>query len=59
MFRLLEVENGGETVVTYKPKPRRPVEDYLAIQGRFGQLQDDEIAAIQENINTICSKLGF
>jgi hypothetical protein len=35
------------------------VEDYLAVQGRFSQLQDDEIAAIQENINAICGKLGF
>jgi pyruvate ferredoxin oxidoreductase beta subunit len=59
MFRLLEVENGGESIVTYKPEPRKPVKDYLAVQGRFGQLGENEIDSIQENINTICGKLGF
>jgi pyruvate ferredoxin oxidoreductase beta subunit len=59
LYRLFEIEYGGKMALTYKPKPRKPVKDYLDIQGRFSQLKEDDIDYIQKNVDTVCSKLGF
>jgi pyruvate ferredoxin oxidoreductase beta subunit len=58
-YRLFEVENGGEAVLTYKPKMRKPVKEYLEVQGRFSQLGEADIENLQEHIDTICGQLGF
>lgn len=44
---LYEVENGVYTV-NRKPKELKPVKDYLAMQGRFRHLPQEELDAIQE-----------
>lgn len=39
---LYEIEN-GEFRITYRPVERRPVKEYLKMQGRFKHLTDEEI----------------
>ncbi len=38
VFPLFEIENGTKLTVTYKPKNKIPVRDYLVTQGRFKHL---------------------
>lgn len=38
VFPLFQIENGTKLTVTYKPKNKIPVRDYLAAQGRFKHL---------------------
>ena len=59
MWKLFEVENGGKIKLTYKPKPRRPVTDYLGLQGRFQHLGRDEIDFIQTDIDKQCHEFMF
>ena len=47
IFPLVEIENGEKTAVTYLPETRIPVSEYLAIQGRFSGMSEDDIADIQ------------
>ena len=49
LFPLYEVENG--TRYTLNHKGRRPVKDYLTLQGRFGHLTTENIDTIQEMVN--------
>lgn len=53
---LYEIEN-GEFRITYRPVERRPVKEYLKMQGRFKHLTDEEIQKIQDYIDEVCSKL--
>jgi len=52
---MFEVENGKEWRLTYKPKKKLPIEDYLRPQGRFKHMfeKDNEwmIEAIQEEVD--------
>jgi pyruvate ferredoxin oxidoreductase beta subunit len=57
MWRLFEVENGTRTRLTYRPKPRRPVKDYLNLQGRFRLLKAEEIDSIQKDVDKQFHKL--
>jgi pyruvate ferredoxin oxidoreductase beta subunit len=50
LWILYEVENGGKSI-TYRPGKRRPVEDYLNLQGRFGHLTNEEIQSLQKSID--------
>ena len=50
MWMLYEIEN-GKFKLTFKPTKRRPVADYLKLQGRFGHLTDANIAEIQKSVN--------
>ncbi|HOI83055.1 MAG TPA: thiamine pyrophosphate-dependent enzyme [Campylobacterales bacterium] len=38
VFPLFEIENGTKLTITYKPKNKIPVRDYMAAQGRFKHL---------------------
>jgi len=62
IFPLYEVENGKYTLSVEIPK-RRPVEDYLKIQGRFRHLTPDLIQKIQEHVdkkyNNLLAKVRF
>ena len=49
-FPLIEVD-GGDWRVTYRPKRRVPVEQFLACQGRFAHLSAGEIASIQRHVD--------
>jgi len=50
MFNLYEVE-GGKVRITFKPKEHVPVGDYTKLQGRFGQLKPEDIAAMQSYVD--------
>jgi pyruvate ferredoxin oxidoreductase beta subunit len=55
---LYEIEN-GKVRVTFKPPKRRPVIEYLRMQGRFRHLSDKEIAEIQRLVDEECKKFGI
>ena len=59
IWKLFEIENGGKIKLTYKPKSRRPVADYLKLQGRFRHLKGDEIGYIQTDVNEQCHEFMF
>ncbi len=50
MWMLYEVEH-GESRLTYRPAPRKPVVEYLSRQGRFGHLTEDDVRTIQANVD--------
>ncbi|MFQ6127776.1 MAG: 3-methyl-2-oxobutanoate dehydrogenase subunit beta [Thermoplasmata archaeon] len=50
VFPMYEVENGVYRI-TKKPAKRKPVSDYLKVQGRFRHLTDDLIEIIQKNVD--------
>jgi pyruvate ferredoxin oxidoreductase beta subunit len=58
MWNLYEIEK-GELKLTFKPPKRRPVAEYLKIQGRFRHLNDEEIAKIQQMVDAECKRLGI
>jgi len=55
---LYEIEN-GKLNVTFKPPKRRPVADYLKMQGRFKHLTDAEISKIQKMVDDQCKHFGI
>lgn len=55
---LYEVENGKPNV-TFKPPKRKPVAEYLKLQGRFRHLTDEEIAEIQRMVDEQCKRFGI
>lgn len=46
MWTIYEIDE-GERKITVTPKKRRPVKDYLALQGRFKHLSEEHIAKLQ------------
>jgi pyruvate ferredoxin oxidoreductase beta subunit len=59
MWPLYEVEN-GEWKLTTKVRDKKPIEEYLKPQGRFGHLfkkNPEVIEAIQENVDQEWEKL--
>jgi len=58
MWVLYEVEN-GELRLTTKPSKRKPVAEYLKLQGRFRHLTDEDVAEIQRMTDEKCKKLGM
>ena len=56
VFPLYEVENGVYTI-TRKPGELKPVKPYLALQGRFRHLPQEEIDGIQNEINKKWNRL--
>ena len=57
IFPLYEIEN-GRLKVTVKVAKRKPVEEYIKLQGRFAHLTEEEIAAIQKQVDAEWEKLG-
>ncbi len=55
VFPLYEVENGKYTI-NRKPK-KRPLKEYLELQGRFKHLTDDIIAELQAKVDENWNKL--
>jgi pyruvate ferredoxin oxidoreductase beta subunit len=49
----------GEKNLTYRPKKRLPVQEYLKRQGRFSHLAEEDISAIQSAVDRECEKHGF
>jgi pyruvate/2-oxoacid:ferredoxin oxidoreductase beta subunit len=50
IFTLYEIED-GKIKITVKPAKLKPVGEYLKVQGRFGHLTDEDIAAIQKDVD--------
>jgi pyruvate ferredoxin oxidoreductase beta subunit len=59
LWRLFEIERGENIKMTYKPKPRKPMAEYLNIQGRFSHFKQGDIDTIQAGVDKECRKLGF
>lgn len=60
MWLLYEVENGEfklSPVTKAALKKRKPVREYLRMQGRFRHLTDEEIEMIQRHIDERCKRL--
>ncbi|MEW6592504.1 MAG: pyruvate synthase subunit PorB [Candidatus Hadarchaeota archaeon] len=55
---LYEIEN-GQLSVTFKPPKRRPVAEYLKVQGRYRHLTEKDIAEIQRMVDEQCKKIGI
>ena len=53
MWRLMESENGGKLRLNYKPEERKPVKDYLSVQGRFNPLKESDIEKLQKEVDEI------
>jgi len=62
VFILWEAEGGLENLkITYKPKKRKPVEEYLKMQGRFRHIlkKPELVAEIQKMVDEKCEKYGL
>ena len=46
-FPLYEVENGEKYTINIKPREKKPINDYIRLQGRFRHLKDEEIQFMQ------------
>ena len=57
IFPLYEVENGVYKLTVEIPEKRRPVEDYLKLQGRFRHLTPDQMPVIQARVDLEFKKL--
>ncbi len=51
LFPLLEIEDGTAWRLTNKVRNPKPIREYLALQGRFKHLTEDDVRAMQENID--------
>lgn len=58
IFPMYEVEN-GRYIITRKPREPKPVRDYLLSQGRFKHLTDQDIEAIQQQVDARWKKILF
>lgn len=58
MFPLYEIENGVPRATVRVPR-RKPVREYLKLQGRFGHLTEEDIAQIQRAVDEQCARLGI
>ncbi len=55
---LYEVENGSSTI-SYRPEKRRPVEEYLRLQGRFKGLSAEAIQSLQQWVDEQWNEIGL
>jgi pyruvate ferredoxin oxidoreductase beta subunit len=50
MWMLYEVDQ-GRTKLTYRPKRRRPIKEYLRLQRRFAQLTARDVQQVQRQVD--------
>lgn len=55
---LYEVDHGS-LKITYHLKERRPIKDYLNLQGRFSELRKKHILELQHWVDERCKELGM
>jgi pyruvate ferredoxin oxidoreductase beta subunit/oxalate oxidoreductase subunit beta len=58
MFQLYEYEN-GEYKLSVKIDKRKPVSEYMKLQGRFTHLQPEHIAKMQAFVDARCAEVGI
>jgi pyruvate ferredoxin oxidoreductase beta subunit/2-oxoisovalerate ferredoxin oxidoreductase beta subunit len=51
IFPLFEVEHGEKYTLTMKPANKKPIDDYLKLQGRFRHLKPETIKVMQEAVD--------
>ena len=51
IFPLFEVEHGETYKLTMKPSTKKPIDDYLKLQGRFRHLKPETIKIMQEAVD--------
>jgi pyruvate/2-oxoacid:ferredoxin oxidoreductase beta subunit len=56
-FPLYEIENGEKVTVNLKLKDKKPVDDYLRLQGRFKHLKPEQIAGVQAEVDARWERL--
>ncbi len=57
VFPLYEIEEGEKYTLNIKLKSKKPVNEYLKLQGRFRHLTEEEVELIQKNIDARWEKL--
>jgi len=57
LFPLLEIEGGDKTTLNLKLKDRKPITDYLRLQGRFRHLTEEQITAMQAEVDARWERL--
>jgi pyruvate/2-oxoacid:ferredoxin oxidoreductase beta subunit len=57
IFPLYEIENGEKYTLNIKLREKKPVDDYLHIQGRFRHLKEEEIEYMQGEVDKKWGKL--
>lgn len=58
MWNMYEFEN-GEYKITWEPRKRKPVKEYLETQGRFNHLTEEHIQKIQEFVDKKSASIGI
>ena len=56
-FPLFEIEDGEKVTLNMKLKDKKPVNDYLRIQGRFRHLTEAQVAAVQAEVDARWERL--
>ncbi|MGQ9800789.1 MAG: 3-methyl-2-oxobutanoate dehydrogenase subunit beta [Candidatus Saccharicenans sp.] len=56
-FPLFEIENGEKWTLNLKVKERKPIAEYLKLQGRFRHLKEEEIGMIQKEVDERWAKI--
>jgi pyruvate/2-oxoacid:ferredoxin oxidoreductase beta subunit len=51
IFPLYEIENGEKYTLSIKVKEKKPIIDYLKLQGRFRHLTEEQIKFMQEEVD--------
>ncbi len=51
IFPLFEIENGEKYILNIKLREKKPIIDYLRLQGRFHHLKEEEISLMQEEVD--------
>jgi len=57
IFPLYEIEYGEKYTLNIKVKDKKPINDYLKLQGRFRHLKPDEIQIMQEEVDRNWARL--
>lgn len=56
-FPLFEIEDGEKWTLNLKVKERKPMAEYLKLQGRFRHLKEEEIVLIQQEVDARWAKI--
>jgi pyruvate/2-oxoacid:ferredoxin oxidoreductase beta subunit len=51
IFPIYEIEHGEKYTLNIKLKEKKPIDDYLKLQGRFRHLQPEQIKVLQEEVD--------
>ena len=57
LFPLLEIENGEKVTLNLKLKDKKPIHDYLRLQGRFRHLTEEQILGMQAEVDARWERL--